>query len=154
MHVVLGKHFFKIFAKFWSIRFRISGKSWRNVSLQLIIVSGPVTHVNYHNVPSLKGFNRVNTCILKSFCDSNHICPHQYALLPCKESVDLSTFKCTTHVFLIKINNQSNVNMLFQAKPKRYVFQIFLKILNKRFKISRKSERNVSCRFYLVMFTI
>ena len=39
-YVVPRKHFFKTFRKFWSIRFRISGKYWRNVfGLVLLVVS-------------------------------------------------------------------------------------------------------------------
>ena len=37
LHTLLCKYFFKIFLKFWSIRFR---KSWRNVSSLLIVATG------------------------------------------------------------------------------------------------------------------
>ena len=39
MHVVPRKHFFKIFLQFWSGCFRIARKSWRNVSLLLVVIS-------------------------------------------------------------------------------------------------------------------
>ena len=38
MHVILRKHFFKNY--FWSIRFKSTRNSWRNVSLFLVAVCG------------------------------------------------------------------------------------------------------------------
>ena len=49
MDVVLRKHFFNIFAKFWSVCFRISRKYWRNVSAINKWLYG---HIYYSTYPS------------------------------------------------------------------------------------------------------
>ena len=43
MHLVPRKHFSKMFSKFWSVRFRIYRKYWRDISSLLIVVSGSWT---------------------------------------------------------------------------------------------------------------
>ena len=53
MHVVLKKHFFKISYLFWIICFRITRKSYRNVSLLLIIMKITIQTLLYNL--SLKG---------------------------------------------------------------------------------------------------